>query len=75
MRNVNPLSALTNSSEMFEFFANSKPKCPHCGEDCDIDDLDYDVYEEGEHEVSCPHCGLDFKVNTDVTYSFSTEYQ
>lgn len=59
-----------------EFWRADQPKCPHCGESCDISDNDWwRLYEEGEHEVSCPHCDGDFTVSTAVSYSFSTDEQ
>lgn len=58
------------------FWGADNPKCPHCGEVCDISDNDWwKLYEEGEHDVCCPQCDEDFKVSTRVTYSFSTEHQ
>lgn len=52
------------------------PKCPHCGEVCDVSDNEWwRLYEEGEHEVTCPHCDGDFTVSTSVSYSFSTDEQ
>lgn len=59
-----------------DFWSNKHPRCPHCGNECDVNDHElWHLYEEGEHEVSCPHCGLDFAVSTTVTYSFSTDSQ
>lgn len=55
------------------FWGASQPKCPHCGEVCDISDNDwYRLYEEGEHEVDCPHCDGEFTVGTRVSFSFDT---
>lgn len=58
------------------FWHGKSPKCPHCGEVCDISKHDwYDLYEEGEHEKSCPHCGGDFTISTHVSFSFRTDQQ
>jgi len=58
------------------FWRADQPKCPHCGEVCDVSENDWwKLYEEGEHEVSCPHFDEDFTVSTSVSYSFSTDEQ
>ena len=58
------------------FWGADQPKCPHCGEVCDVSDNGWwRLYQEGEHEVSCPHCDGDFTVVTRVSYSFSTDQQ
>ncbi len=59
-----------------DFWGNKSPRCPHCGQGCDVSDNDWwRLYEEGEHEVSCPHCDGDFTVSTKVSHSFSTDMQ
>ncbi len=59
-----------------EFWGADQPKCPHCGKECDISENDWwNLYEEGEHEVSCPYCDGDFTVMTRVSHSFSTDEQ
>lgn len=59
-----------------DFWGQDQPKCPHCGEECDISACDlYRLYEEGEHEVTCPHCNDEFVVRTRVSYSFYTDDQ
>lgn len=59
-----------------DFWANDQPKCPHCGDECEISDNGwYQLYEEGSHEVCCPSCGEDFSVSTRVSFSFSTDSQ
>lgn len=58
------------------FFGADNPKCPHCGCVCDISKTEWwQLYEEGEHEVSCPECDGEFSVTTRVSYSFNTEHQ
>lgn len=62
--------------ERMNFWGCSNPRCPHCGEGCDVDRNEWwKLYEEGEHEVTCPHCDEDFSVSTRVSYSFSTDNQ
>ncbi len=59
-----------------EYWLNDNPRCPHCGEDCDISKNDWwRLYEEGEHDVDCPHCDDSFTVSTRVSYTFSTDKQ
>lgn len=49
----------------------SEVRCPKCGYHWRVGDGDdYDLYEDGTHEVSCPDCNFDFEVETSVTYSF-----
>jgi rRNA maturation protein Nop10 len=58
------------------YWGAGNPKCPHCGEVCDISASDwYDLYEEGEHEKTCPHCGEEFRVRSQASYSFFTDEQ
>jgi len=74
-----PLEALKKAQDAgwnLEFFANEQPKCPHCGASHDISQSGtYRLYEEGEHELTCGDCDRDFKVQTRVSYSFSTDEQ
>ena len=61
----------------FDFVCNDKPKCPHCGEDFDIDESEaWFLYDEIEtHEVECADCNLSFSVNSIARWSFSTDKQ
>jgi hypothetical protein len=73
---ANRLAALKASEDSMEFWGNEDPKCPHCGDDFDVSENEaWEVYGEGEHELTCPSCDLDFTVETRVSYSFSTEDQ
>ncbi|TCQ78020.1 hypothetical protein EDF68_10894 [Ochrobactrum sp. BH3] len=60
-----------------EFYGNSQPKCPHCGDDYDIREYEaWFLYSDDErHEVDCPSCGEPFSVNSTATWSFSTDEQ
>lgn len=76
-RDVTPLAALHAADSSFDFAANSKPKCPHCGEDFDIQENDaWRLYDENDtHDVECPSCDLRFLVNSHARWSFSTDEQ
>lgn len=45
--------------------------CPYCGEFFEIDD-DYELYNEGEHEMKCYNCGKTFVIETEVRHTFTT---
>ena len=48
-------------------------RCPACGHSWKVgDNDDYDLYEDGEHEVSCSNCNHDFQVTTHVSYRFES---
>lgn len=72
------LAALKASDHSVEFWGNAKPKCPHCGDDYDIDENEayhlYDV-DEGDHIVECPSCDLTFSVAVRASFSFNTDEQ
>lgn len=62
--------------DVFDFSCNNSPKCPHCGNDYDINENEsWRLYEDGNHEVDCDLCDNTFTVETNVSYSFSTDYQ
>jgi uncharacterized Zn-finger protein len=69
------LSALKENP--LSFFANKNPKCPHCGEDFDIDRNEaWFLYDESDtHDVDCPRCDMEFRVNPIASWSFSTDEQ
>ena len=60
-----------------DFWGNSKPKCPHCGDDYDIGENEaYHLYDDDEsHDVECPACDKLFTVVTSVRYTFHTDEQ
>jgi hypothetical protein len=58
------------------FWANEKPKCPHCGHDCHIERMEaFHLYDEGVHNLECPECEQSFIVITRVKHTFSTNEQ
>lgn len=70
--------AALNARHRLDFCANKKPKCPHCGEDFDIEDNEaWFLYDEqgGPHEIECDSCGLPFSVSSIASWSFSTDEQ
>lgn len=63
------------------FWGNSKPKCPHCGQQMnDYEEYDhifaeYDhILAEGEHDMYCSHCELPFTCSVDVIWRYSTDH-
>lgn len=75
-RDRTPFRAL-DDGDWFQFYANDKPKCPHCGEDFDIRENEaWHLYsEDGPHGVECQSCDLGFQVNSSATWCFSTAEQ
>lgn len=73
---VERLSALS-SRHSLDFCANKAPKCPHCGDDFDIQEGEaWELYDEHRtHEVECPNCNLGFRINSIAQWSFSTDEQ
>lgn len=70
-----PFNAL-NTGKDWEFSRNTSPICPHCGASYDIDETGrYDVYEEGDHEITCSSCHQEFNVEVAIEYKFSTDEQ
>lgn len=69
--------AALKAGHFTDFFANSKPKCPHCGDDFDIRENEaWELYDEnGPHEIECNSCRLPFSVSSSASWSFSTDEQ
>lgn len=69
-------SALKNLGSI-EFIAKDNPKCPHCGEDYDIQKNEaWQLYDENEdHNIDCNLCGNEFNVVSNARWSFSTDEQ
>lgn len=59
------------SGEEIETSCEDAVYCPYCGDKQDLGDS-WDIYEEGEHEYECECCDAKFKVETAVSYTFST---
>jgi len=56
-----------------ELHHSSSVRCPYCGHHWDVGDSDdYDLYKEGQHDVTCSRCEKDFEVSTSVTYTFQS---
>lgn len=66
------LSEQIKSGESDSTVCEDEIYCPYCGEIYEISD-DYDLYDEGEHEIECSECERKFTVNTNVSYSFDTK--
>lgn len=47
-------------------------RCPACNYHIDPNDDYFELFEEGENEVSCPECEYDFTVSTHVSHSFTS---
>jgi len=48
-------------------------RCPKCKGLSLVHDGDhYDLYEEGEHDITCLDCGHEYQIETSVTYSFQS---
>lgn len=61
-----------SSGEEDSTFCEDDVFCPWCGEIYSTDD-DYDLYEEGEHELVCGECGKPFMADVTISYSYSTK--
>lgn len=46
------------------------PKCRHQWDETERDN--YEIYNDGEHQVSCPECEHDFEISTDVSFWFTS---
>ena len=48
-------------------------RCPKCKNTFEpIEFLDFDIYEDGEHDLDCPLCKHFFIVETTVAYSYES---
>ena len=48
-------------------------RCPKCGgtwDPCHSDD--YDIFADGDHDVTCPDCEHEFEMVTHVSYTFQS---
>jgi len=69
--------AALDAGDWLSFFANKRPKCPHCGSEFDISESEaWHLYDENDmHEVECLSCNLSFQVNSSASWTFSTDEQ
>lgn len=75
MSNSQNFNALREGNS-WEFHAQKSPKCPHCGQQFDIQAREaWELYSEGDHEVVCLTCSLPFTVTSVATFTFSTDDQ
>jgi DNA-directed RNA polymerase subunit M/transcription elongation factor TFIIS len=59
--------------ESGEVVHDSSVRCPKCRRVMNVHDSEFwDLYEEGEHEVSCRSCDHEFTVSSRVSYSFES---
>lgn len=62
--------------DSWDFQSNKLPKCPHCGAQFDIEAKEaWQLYSEGEHEVTCIVCTLPFTVTSVASFTFNTDEQ
>lgn len=61
------------SGEETETSCEDEVICPWCGEVQEYDIDDYEIYEEGSHEMQCQDCNKKFRMTTNVSYSYDTE--
>lgn len=66
-----------NKGHSLEFVSNKMPKCPHCGDDFDIDTNEaWFLYDDNDtHVVECRRCENEFTVSSTARWSFSTDEQ
>lgn len=62
---------IANSLENGKFECEREIYCPHCGAETEVAD-DYELFDDGEHEIYCCDCDKLFTVNTNTSYSFDT---
>lgn len=56
-----------------EITHHSSFRCPYCHHTSTVSDSEqYELYEEGEHEVGCSNCNKDFTVSTAIQYTFTS---
>ena len=69
--------AALKSRHFLDFVGNKTPKCPHCGEDFDIEEGEaWHLYDDQQsHVVECPDCNTEFQVSSKATWTFSTDEQ
>lgn len=70
-RRCGDCEALDHESD--EVDSDTCVRCPKCRRTASVsyDEL-FDLYEEGEHEVTCSSCDHEYTVSTRVSYSFNS---
>jgi len=67
---------LDEAEGTLEYCSNQLPKCPWCDHDYDVSgNEDWELYEDGTHEIECPSCGKDYSVDTFTSCTFDTDDQ
>jgi len=56
-----------------ELYSDNGIICPNCGHENEQDNEDNVFYEDGEHDYTCGNCEHEFKVITDVIFSYTTQ--
>ena len=73
------LAALNDAikrGDELDFWGNPQPRCPHCETIFNIQDNEaWELYKEGDHEIECTACELEFKVQVNVEFTYSTDEQ
>lgn len=71
-----PLTKNSDYMDRIDYVQNDDPRCPHCDNIIDISANEiYELYEEGDHEITCGCCEKAILVRTNVKYTFSTDEQ
>ena len=65
-----------NEENSIDYAYNNEPLCPFCDYSMDINASElFQLYEDGDHELNCPNCAKLVKVQSNVTFDFSTDEQ
>lgn len=61
-------------NEDTEYVTHSKLiRCPKCKHQMDVHDCElYELYEDGDHDISCNDCNHTFTIKTNASYSFES---
>lgn len=71
-----PLVTNAHRENRLDYMCNQAPKCPHCDSEIDVSGNElYQLYEDGEHEITCPKCDKQFLVVSQQYWMFSTDLQ
>ena len=65
-----------NNENYIRYWGNANPVCPWCDEVYDIgENEDWELYEEGTHNIECLSCSKEYRCGSEVKYTFSTDEQ